>query len=131
MKINKPAAAFALSAAMMFSVAPLASAQDPHDHDGPHPAQEQHGGPQGHDHQADPHGAQPDHGQPHGFVRHDDWKQGGHMGMNDWNRGQKIDYRAMHLNKPPKGHEWREIDGNYVLAAIASGTIVSVVVAPR
>lgn len=127
MKINKQAAAFALSATMIFSMAPFASAQDPHE--GQHPAQEQRGGQQGHDNHADHHDAQNDHGQPHGFVKHDDWRKGGRMGMDDWNRGQRIDYRAMHLNKPPRGHEWREIDGNYVLAAIATGAIVSVVVA--
>ena len=43
----------------------------------------------------------------------------------DWNRGEKVDYRANQLGRPPEGHEWRRIDGNYVLAN-HDGTIASV-----
>jgi Ni/Co efflux regulator RcnB len=51
------------------------------------------------------------------------------MNTGDWNRGQKLDWHAHHFNKPPRGYEWREVDGNYVLAAITTGVIVSVIVA--
>jgi Ni/Co efflux regulator RcnB len=47
----------------------------------------------------------------------------------DWKRGEHIDYRERHLRAPPEGYEWREVDGNYVLAAVATGVIASVVVA--
>lgn len=63
------------------------------------------------------------------FVKHSDWKKGGHIATADWNRGQQVDYRQHHLNAPPKGYEWREVDGNYVLAAAATGVIASVIVA--
>jgi Ni/Co efflux regulator RcnB len=51
------------------------------------------------------------------------------MNHDDWNRGERVDYRHYHLNAPPRGYEWREVDGNYVLAAVATGLIASVVVA--
>jgi Ni/Co efflux regulator RcnB len=33
------------------------------------------------------------------------------------------------LRAPPHGYEWRMVDGNYVLAAVATGVIASVVAA--
>jgi Ni/Co efflux regulator RcnB len=51
------------------------------------------------------------------------------MKQEDWARGQRIDYHQYHLNAPPHAYEWREVDRNYVLAAIATGVIVSVVIA--
>jgi Ni/Co efflux regulator RcnB len=63
------------------------------------------------------------------YVHHDEWKKGAHMRDEDWKRGEHIDYREHHLRAPPQGYEWREVDGNYVLAAIATGVIASVIVA--
>ena len=74
--------------------------------------------------------AQPDrdHGQQQSeFKRHDEWRKGAQIQKEDWNRGQPVDYRAHHLRRPPHGHEWREVDGNYVLAAAATGVIASVI----
>jgi Ni/Co efflux regulator RcnB len=51
------------------------------------------------------------------------------MNHDDWARGERIDYRHYHLQAPPRGYEWREVDGNYVLAAIATGVIATAVVA--
>jgi Ni/Co efflux regulator RcnB len=61
------------------------------------------------------------------YVRHDEWKKGYHMKQEDWHRGQPVDYRHYHLSEPPRGYEWRSVDGNYVLAAVATGVIASVV----
>jgi Ni/Co efflux regulator RcnB len=69
-----------------------------------------------------------DHDNPH-YVRHEEWKEGAKMRDEDWKRGEHIDYRERHLRAPPAGYEWREVDGNYVLAAVATGVIASVVVA--
>ena len=69
-----------------------------------------------------------DHDHGH-YVRHDEWHKGARIGHDDWNRGAKIDYRHYHLSAPPHGYEWREVDGNYVLAAAATGLISSVVIA--
>src|SRR5579862_2714867 len=75
---------------------------------------------------ADEHG---DHHDNHSYVHHDEWKKGAKMRDEDWQRGEHIDYRHEHLRRPPHGYEWREVDGNYVLAAVATGVIASVVAA--
>ena len=63
------------------------------------------------------------------YVRHDEWKKGEHMRHEDWDRGERVDYHQYHLRRPPRGYEWRQVDGTYVLAAAATGVIASVVVA--
>ena len=65
----------------------------------------------------------------HQYVRHEEWKKGAKMRDEDWKRGEHIDYKEHHLRAPPRGYEWRMVDGNYVLAAVASGVIASVVAA--
>jgi Ni/Co efflux regulator RcnB len=65
----------------------------------------------------------------HAYVHHNEWKKGYHMKQEDWGRGTRIDYKTYHLHRPPAGYEWREVDGNYVLAAVATGVIASVIVA--
>ena len=67
-----------------------------------------------------------DHGH---YVRHDEWKKGSHIRQEDWSRGEKVDYRHYHLQDPPRGYEWRQVDGNYVLAAAATGVIATAIVA--
>jgi Ni/Co efflux regulator RcnB len=82
--------------------------------------------------------------QPHRDDHHDDhrpgpaaamhgpqhnWHQGGKIERNDWNRGTRVDYRRNHLRQPPRGYEWRQVDGNYVLAAAATGLIASIMLA--
>jgi Ni/Co efflux regulator RcnB len=68
-----------------------------------------------------------DHPDNHHYVRHAEWKKGAHIRDEDWKRGDHIDYRQYHLNAPPSGYEWREVDGNFVLAAVATGVIASVI----
>jgi Ni/Co efflux regulator RcnB len=60
---------------------------------------------------------------------HHGWKKGGRIAAADWGRGQTVDYHAHHLRQPPRGYEWRQVDGNYVLAAVATGLIASVIAA--
>lgn len=65
------------------------------------------------------------------YVRHEEWKRGYHMHDDDWNRGERVDdWRAHHLTAPRKGYEWRQIDGNYVMAD-SHGVVTTVVVAPH
>jgi Ni/Co efflux regulator RcnB len=49
-----------------------------------------------------------------------------------WSRGQRVpaayrrhhlDWRAHHLRQPPRGYDWVEVDGQYVLIAAATGLI--------
>jgi Ni/Co efflux regulator RcnB len=70
-----------------------------------------------------------DHHDNHQYVQHKEWKKGSRMNQADWNRGEHVDYRTSHLNAPPRGYEWRQVDGNYVLAAAATGLIASVIAA--
>lgn len=65
----------------------------------------------------------------HGYVHHDEWRKGAKIRDEDWQRGEHIDYHERHLRAPPRGYEWRSVDGNYVLAAVATGVIASVVTA--
>ncbi len=61
--------------------------------------------------------------------QHKQWRKGGHIERSDWNRGARIDYRRHHLNAPPRGYEWRQVDNSYVLAAVATGLIASILLA--
>jgi Ni/Co efflux regulator RcnB len=70
-----------------------------------------------------------DHHDNHHYVKHQEWKRGYHMRQEDWNRGERVDYRTYHLHRPPNGYEWRLVDGNYVMAAVATGVISSIVLA--
>jgi Ni/Co efflux regulator RcnB len=65
----------------------------------------------------------------HGYVHHEEWKKGAKMRQEDWGRGEHVDYKEHHLRAPPKGYEWRSVDGNFVLAAAATGVIASVIAA--
>ena len=56
------------------------------------------------------------------------WQRGERMGYNDWNGAQPVDYRQHHLRQPPRGYEWRESNGQYVLGAVATGVIASMIV---
>jgi Ni/Co efflux regulator RcnB len=55
------------------------------------------------------------------------WNRGQRMGQNDWNGARRVDYRQHHLRRPPHGYEWRESNGQYVLAAVATGLIASAI----
>ncbi|HEY1808138.1 MAG TPA: RcnB family protein [Acidobacteriaceae bacterium] len=65
----------------------------------------------------------------HHYVHHNDWRRGGHIDHGDWDRGEHVDWHSRHLRRPPRGYEWREVDGNYVMAAVATGIIASVIIA--
>lgn len=79
--------------------------------------------------QDDHHDAQADHHDA--YVKHDEWKKGYHMKQEDWARAQRVDdWKAHHLRTPPRGYEWRSVDGNYVLADINTGVINTVIAIP-
>jgi Ni/Co efflux regulator RcnB len=65
------------------------------------------------------------------YVRHQEWKKGYHMRQEDWSRAQRVeDWRTHRLRRPPRGYEWRSVDGNYVLADINTGIVNTVVAVP-
>jgi Ni/Co efflux regulator RcnB len=58
-----------------------------------------------------------------------------------WQRGQRLDaryrdnryyvsdYRRHGLRAPPRGYRWQRVDDSYILAAVATGLIASVIIA--
>ena len=65
----------------------------------------------------------------HDRGNHHHWSRGQRMGYNDWRQARRVDYRRHHLRAPPRGYEWRESNGQYVLAAVATGLIASIILA--
>lgn len=69
----------------------------------------------------------PDSRDNHSYVEHREWKRGAAIKHEDWDRGDKVDYHQYHLNAPPRGYEWRMVDGQYVLANSSTFQIRTVV----
>lgn len=78
-------------------------------------------------HRGDQASAQQHAGWGHEYGGGHQWRRGEHMGYNDWSGAQPLDYRSHHLRRPPHGYEWRETNGQYVLAAVATGVIASII----
>ena len=74
------------------------------------------------------------------YDRRDD-RRGEHRDNRRWERGQRLDaryrgngyyvsdWRHRGLRAPPRGYRWQRVDNNYVLAAVATGLIASVIIA--
>ncbi len=71
-----------------------------------------------------------EHHDNHAYVEHKEWKKGAPIRHEDWERGERVDYHHNHLAAPPRGYEWRMVDGNYVLANSSSFQIRTVVRIP-
>jgi Ni/Co efflux regulator RcnB len=66
----------------------------------------------------------------HDNYGHHNWHKGGRIDRGDWNRGRRVsDWRRYHLQRPPRGYEWRRVDNQFVLAAAATGLIAALVLA--
>jgi Ni/Co efflux regulator RcnB len=46
-------------------------------------------------------------------------------------RGNRVDYKRHHLKAPPRGYQWVENDGQYLMIGIASGLIAAIANAGR
>ena len=55
------------------------------------------------------------------------WRRGERVGYDNWRNARAVDYRQHHLRQPPRGYEWRESNGQYILAAVATGLIASII----
>lgn len=62
---------------------------------------------------------------------HPEWREGYHMDHGDWNRGRYVDHRDYRLREPPRGYEWREVDGRFILGAVATGIIADIILNAR
>jgi Ni/Co efflux regulator RcnB len=63
----------------------------------------------------------PPHARAHGH--------GYHRGDRYRGSGYAVDYRRYHLAPPPRGHEWRRDGDKYLMVAVATGIIASVIAA--
>lgn len=59
------------------------------------------------------------------------WRHGEYVDRGEWRHAGRIDYRGYHLRRPPYGYEWRAYDGNWVLAALATGLIAEIIINGR
>jgi Ni/Co efflux regulator RcnB len=111
-----------LLAALAIAVPAISMAQD-RDHD--------------HDRDNDHGRAVSQHDRPdwdHPGYRHDYYRGAGPN--HDWQRGNRLpreyrgghyvvnDWRGHHLSAPPRGYHWVQVNGDYVLAAVATGIIL-------
>ena len=58
------------------------------------------------------------------FKRHH-WKRGERM--QNWRQYQRVDYRRHKLRTPPRGYQWVRADNDFLLIAIGSGLIASII----
>ena len=63
----------------------------------------------------DHHDNDQDHHDNHSYTEHKEWHKGAVIKHEDWDRADKVDYHQYHLSAPPRGYEWRMVDGYYVL----------------
>ncbi len=55
------------------------------------------------------------------------WKNGERLPAAYRTRGHYVDYRRNHLRQPPRGYQWVQADNNYLMVALATGVIASIV----
>ena len=73
------------------------------------------------------HGQRPQTAQDRGAGPRHDLRQGGRLPSQYRNRQYVVnDWRGHHLNAPPRGYQWVQTGGDYVLVAAATGLIASI-----
>ena len=117
MKLH-PIPALLAALAVALPTLSMAAPSDHEDHDRDHRAEVQHD-------RAD---------WNHPGYRHDYYRGAGPD--HQWQRGDRLpsdyrarryvvnDWRGHHLSSPPRGYHWVQVNGDYVLAAIATGVIL-------
>lgn len=62
----------------------------------------------------------------HYGARGPEWRRGGHVPREYRSRQYVVnDWRSHRLSAPPRGHQWVQVGGDYVLMAVATGLIVN------
>lgn len=60
-------------------------------------------------------------------ARGPDFRRGGHISREYRDRAYEVDYREHRLSRPPHGQRWVQVGSDYVLIAIATGVIASII----
>lgn len=85
----------------------------------------------GHNAKSQHNGQQPqqvDHRQAQHHQKHQEFRKGHTLDAKYRGNGYQVnDWQKHGLKAPPPGHRWQNVDGNYVLIAVASGIIASVI----
>ncbi len=119
MLVRKIIAAVAAGSLALSSAAALAQSDRNHDR-GDHPGDHRVDNSRGYDdHGHDGRGAGPDHNWVRGSRLPPEYRSHSYV-VDDW--------RGHHLQQPPHGYHWVQAGGDYVLAAIATGIIASVII---
>lgn len=68
-----------------------------------------------------------DNGNHYGQRKHR-WVRGERLSRNYYtDRTYYVDYRTHHLRQPPRGYRWVRVDNDYMLIALTSGLIASII----
>jgi len=60
-----------------------------------------------------------------GAGPHHDWRRGGRLPNQYWGPRYVVnDWRGHHLSPPPRGYHWVQVNGDFVLVAVATGIIL-------
>jgi Ni/Co efflux regulator RcnB len=60
-------------------------------------------------------------------ARGPDFHRGGYISREYRSRAYEVDYREHRLSRPPHGQRWVQVGSDYVLIAIATGVIASII----
>jgi Ni/Co efflux regulator RcnB len=110
MKHHKTLAGLLIAAAVAVPALSMAQDRDDH-HDDRHDDRRQAPAQVDHDHNR---GAGPEHAWHKGDRLPDNYRDNKYV-VNDW--------KSRHLRQPPSGYHWVNVNGDYVLAAVATGVI--------
>lgn len=67
-----------------------------------------------------------------GPIPHRDWHRGDRLPNEYRDRNYVVDdWREHGLRQPPHGYHWVGVDGDYVLAAVATGVIANILLSPQ
>ena len=117
--------ALLVAAALALPIAAMAQdhRDDHHDNQpGPEHHEEQRAAPGHEDHGHDGHGHD-DHG-PRGAGPDHNWHKGDRVPATYRDKRYEVtDWKARHLRQPPRGYHWVNVNGDFVLAVIATGVI--------
>jgi Ni/Co efflux regulator RcnB len=68
-----------------------------------------------------------DNGQHRGQYKK--WARGQRLPSEYRTRGHYVDYRRHHLRAPPRGYQWVQVNNDYMMVALATGLIASIIIA--